>query len=221
ELVLDGQAIAIHKIHTASFQSGNETFYAFNFPQNGKDEFFDEKGLSMQRGGFLKAPLKYFRISSRYSKKRFHPVQKVFKAHLGTDYAAPAGTPILAVGDGKVTEAKFSKFNGNYVKIKHNSIYTTQYLHMSKIAKGIKPGKTVKKGQVIGYVGSTGLATGPHVCFRFWKNGKQVDGTKVKVTQEAEPIAKKDLPDFNALKDELMKELEKINIEQQKELAYN
>ena len=116
--------------------------------------------------------MKYNRISSRYSKKRFHPVQKRYKAHLGTDYAAPTGTPIRAVGDGKVTRAQYQKYNGKYVKIRHNSVYTTQYLHMSKIAKGIKAGTWVKQGQVIGYVGSTGLATGPHLCYRFWKNGR-------------------------------------------------
>ena len=119
--------------------------------------------------------MKYSRISSKYSPKRFHPVQKRMKAHLGTDYAAPTGTPIMAVGDGVVKEARRKKYNGKYVKIKHNATYSTQYLHMSKIANGMKPGRKVRQGEIIGYVGSTGLATGPHVCFRFWKNGRQVD----------------------------------------------
>jgi murein DD-endopeptidase MepM/ murein hydrolase activator NlpD len=189
------------KIYSACFVHDNEKFYAFNFIQNGKEEFFDENGKSMSSGGFLKAPLKFFRISSGFSKKRFHPVQKIFKAHLGTDYAAPTGTPIHTVGDGVVVEAKYSAFNGNYVKVKHNATYSTQYLHMSKIAKGIKPGKKITKGQLIGYVGSTGLASGPHVCFRFWKNGQQIDGRKVKGVSEGNPVAKANFDAFIKYKD--------------------
>ena len=120
--------------------------------------------------------------------RRFHPVQKRYKAHLGTDYAAPTGTPIMAVGDGVITEARFKRNNGNYVKMRHNSVYSTQYLHMSKIKSGIKPGVRVSQGDVIGYVGSTGLATGPHVCFRFWKNGKQVDHRREELPP-SEPIS--------------------------------
>ena len=144
--------------------------------------WYDEKGNSLKRM-FLKAPLKFSRISSAYTLKRFHPVLKVFKAHLGTDYAAPTGTPILSVADGVVTDAKYNMNNGNYVKIKHNATYTTQYLHMSRIAAGMRPGKRVRQGDVIGFVGSTGLATGPHLCFRFWKNGVQVDPKKEKSNQ--------------------------------------
>jgi murein DD-endopeptidase MepM/ murein hydrolase activator NlpD len=162
---------------------------------------------------FLKAPLKYgYRISSKYNKNRLHPVLKVNRPHLGTDYAAAHGTPIITVGDGVVVEASFTKGNGNYVKVKHNGTYTTQYLHMSKFAKGIKPGKRVSQGDVIGYVGSTGLATGPHVCFRFWKNGVQVDPFKV-LPPPAEPVAKKNLESFNTMVDRLKKELEGINPE--------
>ncbi|MBK7956789.1 MAG: M23 family metallopeptidase [Bacteroidetes bacterium] len=131
---------------------------------------------------FLKAPLKFDRISSRFTRQRFHPVQKVWKAHLGTDFAAPKGTPIMATADGVVQEARFKVFNGNFVKIKHNATYTTQYLHMSRIGKGMRPGARVSQGQVIGYVGATGLASGPHVCYRFWKNGVQVDALKQNVT---------------------------------------
>src|SRR5690606_27906267 len=111
-----------------------------------------------------KAPLKFSRISSRYSKRRLHPVQKVWKAHLGTDYAAPTGTPIVATANGVVTASRYNRYNGNYVKIKHNRTYSTQYLHMSR--RAVKHGQRVRQGQVIGYVGSTGLATGPHVCYR-------------------------------------------------------
>lgn len=122
---------------------------------------------------FLKSPLKYFRITSKFSKRRFHPVQKRYKAHNGTDYAAPHGTPIMTTASGVVIETGYTSANGNYVKVKHNATYTTQYLHMSKIL--VKRGQRVEQGQTIGRVGSTGLATGPHVCYRFWKNGVQVD----------------------------------------------
>ncbi|MFL5730348.1 MAG: peptidoglycan DD-metalloendopeptidase family protein [Cytophagaceae bacterium] len=208
--VINGKASEAGKIYSACFIHDHEKFYAFNFSKNGKEEYFDEQGKSMSRGGFMKAPLKFFRISSKFSKKRFHPVQKIFKAHLGTDYAAPVGTPIHTVGDGVVLEARFSTFNGNYVKVKHNSTYSTQYLHMSKIAKGIKPGKKLSKGELIGYVGSTGLASGPHVCFRFWKNGKQIDGSREKHISEGEPVAKALTSEFNKYKDEMTLSLDAI-----------
>ena len=146
--------------------------------------------------------------------KRFHPVLGRVKSHLGTDYAAPTGTPIMSVGDGVVLEAQYKKYNGNYVKIKHNTLYTTQYLHMSKIAKGVRPGTRVKQGQLIGYVGSTGLATGPHVCFRFWKKGRQVDHLREKIPS-AEPIAKKYINEFKEVKDSLMNKLISMEFRQQ------
>ena len=130
------------------------------------------EGGSLQKV-FLKAPVEFSRISSRYNPKRFHPVLKKVKGHFGTDYAAPTGTPIVAVGDGVVTKSSYTSGNGKYVKIRHNSTYETQYLHMSK--RAVSKGQRVKQGETIGYVGQTGLATGPHVCFRFWKNGKQID----------------------------------------------
>jgi murein DD-endopeptidase MepM/ murein hydrolase activator NlpD len=208
EIDLEGNPIGIEKIYSASFEHDKQKYYAINFPDNGKDQYYDEKGESMKKG-FLKAPLKFFRITSKFTKRRFHPVQKIFKAHLGTDYAAPTGTPILAVGNGTVLEAKYGRFNGNYVKLKHNGTYTTQYLHMSRIAKGMKPGKKVNQGDIIGYVGSTGLASGPHVCFRFWKDGKQIDPNSVK-GNFSEPLPKKKLKEFNKVKDEMVTELEKV-----------
>lgn len=159
-------------IIAANFEHSNRDFYAFCFAQDSIPDFFDEEGNSLRKA-FLKMPLKYGRLTSGFTKRRFHPVQKRFKAHLGTDYAAPTGTPIMAVGDGVVIESTFKKYNGHYVKIRHNSTYTTQYLHMSK--RMVKAGEYVQQGETIGLVGSTGLATGPHVCFRFWKNGDQVD----------------------------------------------
>ena len=129
---------------------------------------------------------------------RYHPILKRSKAHLGTDYAAPTGTPIMSVGSGIVIEAGYNGGNGNYVKVKHNATYTTQYLHMSRFAKGIRRGVRVTQGQTIGYVGSTGLATGPHVCFRFWKNGNQVNPLREK-NQSSDPVSKKNKSEFETV----------------------
>src|SRR6185436_13548784 len=146
-------------------------------------------------------------ISSRYTMNRFHPVQKRWKAHLGTDFAAPVGTPIRSVGDGYIEEAQYKSNNGNYVKIRHNGTYTTQYLHMSRIASGIRSGGRVKQGETIGYVGSTGLATGPHLCYRFWKNGKQVDALRVDLPA-SQPVKKEFLKSFENTKLQLTEKLQ-------------
>lgn len=165
------------KVLSAVFHHGGKTHRAFYYKADSlsRGDYYDENGKSLRRM-FLKAPLKFSRISSRYSKRRLHPVQKVYKAHLGTDYAAPRGTPIVSTANGVVIDSRYSRYNGHYVKIKHNQTYTTQYLHMSR--RAVRKGQRVNQGQVIGYVGSTGLATGPHVCYRFWKNGRQVDALK-------------------------------------------
>lgn len=186
ENVVDNRVVGIRRILAADFEHGGENNLAFFFKNGDFEGYFDQDGENLKKA-FLKAPLKFSRISSGFNRKRFHPVLKRYKAHLGTDYAAPRGTPILAVGDGTISEARYKKNNGNYVKMRHNSVYETQYLHMSKIASGIKPGVRVKQGDVIGYVGSTGLATGPHVCFRFWKNGEQVDHRRQKMPP-ADPV---------------------------------
>lgn len=176
-----GEFIGVSDIVAVNFNHHGQDYYAFWLEDDGEfGGYYDEKAESLQ-GAFLKAPLKFFRISSKYQKRRFHPVLKRNKPHLGTDYAAPTGTPIWSTANGTITKASYTRGNGNYVKVKHSETYSTQYLHMSKIAKGIKPGVRVKQGQVIGYVGSTGLATGPHVCYRFWKNGEQVDPYKEKL----------------------------------------
>ena len=180
ELLVDGKSIGVGKVLAATFKHHKDTFQAYYYDKEGYENYYDEKGKSLRKA-FLKAPLKYSRISSRFSRRRFHPVQKRWKAHLGTDYAAPTGTPIMAVGDGIVIAASFTRGNGRYVKIRHNSTYTTQYLHMSRYGRGIKKGVKVVQGQVIGYVGSTGLATGPHLCYRFWVNGQQTDPFRVKI----------------------------------------
>jgi murein DD-endopeptidase MepM/ murein hydrolase activator NlpD len=208
EQKVEGKSIGINRIKGAWFKSKGQEYFAFPYERNGSVNWYDEKGNSLKRM-FLKAPLKFSRISSAYTLKRFHPVLKVFKAHLGTDYAAPTGTPILSVADGVVTDAKYNMNNGNYVKIKHNATYTTQYLHMSRIASGMRPGKRVRQGDVIGYVGSTGLATGPHLCFRFWKNGVQVDPKKEKSNQ-GPPLESKLKNDYLAKINSIQAALEKL-----------
>lgn len=210
EKVVDGNVIGISDIEAAYFEHMGEVFHAIPFEQNGEVSFFDQNGNSFKKA-FLRDPLKYTRISSRYNLNRFHPVQKRYKPHLGTDYAAPTGTEIRSVGDGTVVEARFTSANGNYVKIKHNGTYTTQYLHMSKIAQGMKPGTRVKQGQVIGFVGSTGLATGPHLCFRFWKNGQQVDWLKEKIPP-SDPILPENKLAFDQVKMEKMQQIAAIPI---------
>lgn len=158
----------------ALFVHNNNPHYAFRFYQNDTWNYYNEEGEPLKKA-FLRAPLKYKRISSHYSKDRFHPVLKRRVPHLGTDYAAPEGTPIRAVGEGKVTLSGYSTKSGLNVKVVHGDAYSTGYLHMSRIAAGISSGTKVVQGEVIGYVGSTGMATGSHLCFRFWKEGRQVD----------------------------------------------
>ena len=172
-----GQDAGLGKIQAAWFRHMDKEFYAVKFDQGQGDEYFDEEGKSLRKT-FLKAPLKFSRISSRFTYSRFHPILKIRRPHTGVDYAAPVGTPVMAVGDGVVIMAKYSGGGGNTVEIRHNSSYTTGYNHLSRYGKGIKAGVYVKQGQVIGYVGTTGLSTGPHLDFRFWKNGQACGPTK-------------------------------------------
>lgn len=177
DTVYDG----VDSLKASFFEYKGKKIYAFPFSPDGsskKQQYFDEEGKTL-KNFFLKAPLKFVNITSRYSKSRFHPVQKRWKAHNGTDYAAPTGTPIMTTAAGVVEQAGYTTGNGNFVKVKHDRTYSTQYLHMSKIL--VKRGQRVTQGQIIGKVGSTGLATGPHVCYRFWKNGVQVDALRLKL----------------------------------------
>lgn len=212
----DTVSVGVGRILAADFNHGGESFYSFYY-SHGEDytDYFDETGQTLRKA-FLKAPLNYSRISSRYNPKRYHPVLKRIKPHLGTDYAAAYGTPIMSTADGQVIAAAYTSGNGNYVKIRHNSTYTTQYLHMSKFAKGMHNGKIVKQGEVIGYVGSTGLATGPHVCYRFWKNGKQVDPLKEKLPQ-AEPVRSDLMADYKAKMEALKTRLDSMEIEKKEQ----
>ena len=209
EYVDDTTYVGLKRIVAANLTHVGNDFYAFPYDNElGIHDYYDEQGRSLRKT-FLRAPLNFTRISSRYSGRRFHPVQKRWKAHLGTDYAAPTGTPIMTTADGVVVAAKYTRANGNYVKVRHNSTYTTQYLHMSKIKKGIKNNVKVKQGDVIGYVGSTGLATGPHVCYRFWVNGKQVDPYKQKLP-DAKPLAEDRMQAYKSYMGVLKKELDSL-----------
>lgn len=186
ELYVEGQRIGIGKIFTSVFRHLNNDYYAFYYEQDDDGDYFDEQANSLRKS-FLKAPLQYSRISSHFSHRRLHPVHRVYRPHHGVDYAAPTGTPVMAIGDGKVTFARYKGAAGNMVEIVHNSVYKTQYLHLSKYGKGIREGVRVKQGQVIGYVGSTGTSTGPHLDFRVYENGKPVNPLTVK-SPPAEPI---------------------------------
>lgn len=214
---VDNEPIGIGRIIAVEFNHFEETFYGFYFDQDGKEDYFDEEANSLRKA-FLKSPLKFSRLSSRYTMRRFHPVQKRWKAHLGTDYAAPTGTPIMCTGDGRVIESGYTGGNGNYVKVKHNSVYTTQYLHMSKRKAGV--GDYVKQGDIIGYVGSTGLATGPHVCYRFWKNGRQVDHLRQDFPS-AEPVKAEFMATYQRQMKLLKDKLNSIPLRGEEELASN
>ncbi len=206
KFIQDTISVGMGRILAADFHHNGRSFYSFWYDNDTTyRDYFDEEGRSLRKA-FLKAPLDFFRISSRFNPRRFHPVLKRVKPHLGTDYAAPHGTPIMSTADGEVIAAAYTRGNGNYVKVRHNSTYTTQYLHMSKFAKGIKKGSRVRQGDIIGYVGSTGLATGPHVCYRFWVNGSQVDPLRQDLP-EAEPITEDYIESYrsfmNPLKDRI------------------
>lgn len=180
--LVNGESIGIGKIIGAEFNHLKNSYMAYAHDDGSGLNYYDEVGESMQKA-FMRYPVEFSRISSRYNPARFHPVLKRRTAHLGTDFAANKGTPIKAASDGIIVNKGYTKGNGNYIKIKHNGTYTTGYLHMSKFAR-VKQGQRVKKGQIIGYVGKTGLATGYHLCFRFWKRGKQVDFLKEKLPAE-------------------------------------
>lgn len=209
ENYVDSTSIGLGKIYACDFQHMGDDYYAFLFDQDSTESYYDELGKSLKKA-FLKAPLKYSRISSRFTNSRYHPVLKIRRPHHGVDYAAPTGTPVHSIGDGVVTRKGYQKMGGgNYLYIKHNSVYTTSYMHLHGYAKGIYPGVKVKQGQLIGYVGKTGLATGPHLDFRVYRNGKAMDPLKLKAPP-VEPVKDKYMTAFNALKDSLTQKLDSI-----------
>ena len=196
ELYANGNFIGIGDIEFAEFQHKGEVFRAYLYEHPDRTGYFDELGNSLQKE-LLKAPFKYSqRISSGFSHSRFHPVLKTRRPHYGTDYAAPKGTPVLAVGDGVVTEAQFRGANGNIVQIRHNSTYRTAYLHLNGFAKGIRKGVTVTQGTVIGYVGDTGLSTGPHLCYRLYKNDQPVNSRNIDLPA-SDSLEERFLDDFS------------------------
>ena len=198
EVRCDGEVFAIGDVRYVEFTHGGEMFPSVMFDQgDGGNIYWNEKGESMRKA-FLKAPLNYSRISSGFSYARKHPVTRKVQPHTGVDYAAPTGTPVMTVGDGTVIECRYRGTNGNIVKIKHNSVYTTAYLHLSRFAKGMYVGKRVRQGDVIGYVGSTGRSTGPHLDYRIWKNGTPINPLKME-SPSAEPLKKENMDEFRAV----------------------
>jgi murein DD-endopeptidase MepM/ murein hydrolase activator NlpD len=195
EKVCDGEVIAVDTVRYAVFTHASQDYPMVMYNQgDGGNIWWNEKGESMRKA-FLKAPLKFSRISSGFSYSRKHPVTRKVQPHTGVDYAAPTGTPVMTIGDGVVTSVKYEGAGGNTVRIKHNSVYSTAYLHLSKYAKGLKVGQRVRQGEVIGYVGSTGRSTGPHLDFRVWKNGTPINPLKMD-SPPAEPISKKSMENF-------------------------
>lgn len=212
----DSISVGIEKIKAAYFEHRNKPLYAFEFQTDsikGIVDYFDDNAKNLRRA-FLKAPVSFSRISSRYNLKRRIAYYGRVKPHKGTDYAAAVGTPIMATANGTVTKASYSRGNGNYVKIKHNNTYATQYLHMKR--RKVRVGQYVKQGDIIGWVGMTGNTSGPHVCYRFWKKGRQVDPFKQKLP-EAKPISKKLKNQFLTYIEPVKTELNCLSFKEKKE----
>jgi len=203
---VNGESIGLGKIYSASFSQGGVVFYAIRFAQDDEVSYFDQKGNSLRKS-FLKAPLKFSHISSRFSNNRMHPILRIVRPHHGVDYAAATGTPVYTIGDGTITQKSYQATGGgNMVKIRHNSVYETSYMHLSKYAAGLKVGARVRQGEVIGYVGATGLASGPHLDFRVYMGGSPVDPLTIK-SPPAEPVKPQHLPRFNQLRDSVLQQL--------------
>ena len=209
EKMCDGEVISVDTVRYAVFTHNGSDLPAVMYNQkDGGNIYWNEKGESMRKA-FLKAPLHYSRISSGFSNARRHPVTRKVQPHYGVDYAAPAGTPVMSIGDGVVTSAKYEGAGGNVVRIKHNSVYSTAYLHLSKYAKGLKAGQRVRQGEVIGYVGSTGRSTGPHLDFRVWKNGSPINPLKMD-SPPAEPLNGEHKDAFNSASEKYKAQIDTI-----------
>jgi murein DD-endopeptidase MepM/ murein hydrolase activator NlpD len=199
ELYVDSVSIGLGQIYGASFTHGGRDLLAIPFKQDSSLSYFDGDGNSLRRA-FLKAPLHFFsHISSRFSENRLHPILKIRRPHHGVDYAAPIGTPVYSIGDGRVVSATFQGGEGRMVKVKHNGVYTTTYMHLSRFADGIQAGKFVTQGELIGYVGSSGLSTGPHLDFRVFKNGTPIDPLKME-SPSVSPVKPENKMAFNEIK---------------------
>ena len=209
ELYIDDKLLGTGRIYAAQFNRTGSAITAIPFIQDGKESYFDTDGNSLRKA-FLKAPLQFSRISSRFSSSRMHPILRIRRPHFGVDYAAPVGTPVHSIGDGRVTSATNENGAGRMVRIQHNSVYATAYLHLSRFGEGIAPGAFVKQGDIIGYVGSSGLSTGPHLDFRFYMNGSPVDPLKVEAPP-VEPVSEENLARFEKSKTVILNLLETIN----------
>lgn len=206
----DTTALGIASIEGAIFTHQGKAYQAFPFTQDSVHQFFDAEGNSLRKA-FLKAPLDYFRITSRFTNARFHPILKRYRAHHGVDYAAPTGTPVKTIGDGTVIFKGWTNGGGNTVKIKHNSVYTTSYMHLSRYAKGLQVGKHVSQGDEIAYVGSTGLSTGPHLDFRVYKNGEAINPLDMEAPP-SEPIRPELRDSFEVVKQQILMELDSLKL---------
>lgn len=202
----DTISIGVGRIWGAEFKHGEKTYYAIPFKQDSVLQYWEADGGSLRKQ-MLKAPLKYTRISSGFSYSRFHPVHKVYRPHTGVDYAAPMGTPVHSVADGVITFCGWGGGAGNYIKIKHPGGFETGYMHLRNFAKGIKLGTHVKQGELIGFVGSTGTSTGPHLDYRIWKGGQPINPLKVP-DEPAVPISEENKAAFEAIKARIIAELE-------------
>lgn len=205
EKFIDTLSVGVGRIWGAKFTHRGKEIYAIPFEQNGKLQYWEADGGSLRKQ-LLKAPLKFTRISSKFSHARFHPVLKRYRPHHGVDYAAPSGTPVRAVADGVVTKKSYDKAAGNMLKIKHPGNLSSGYLHLRGFAKGIKVGARVSQGQVIGYVGNTGRSTGPHLDFRLWKGSTAINPLKVP-QKPSEPISKDNFDRFERVRIRVMAEL--------------
>ncbi|PKP22498.1 MAG: metalloendopeptidase [Bacteroidetes bacterium HGW-Bacteroidetes-21] len=208
ELYVDTTFAGFGDIEAAWFKHNGTEYYAIPFIQDGDEGFYNKDGSNLRKA-FLKAPLSFSRISSHFSNSRYHPVLKYYRPHHGVDYSAPRGTPVYSIGDGTVIYKGWSGGGGKTVKITHNSVYTTSYMHLSGYAKGLSEGKRVKQGELIGYVGSTGLSTGPHLDFRVYMNGSPVNPLTIEAPP-SDPVKKENVLLFRKLADSLSVELQKI-----------
>lgn len=215
---VEGKPVGTGSILAALYERADKQYYAFHYDKpSERTKYFDFEGRPARKA-FLKSPVKFSRISSRYSQNRLHPILGYNRPHFGTDYAAPYGTPIMSVAEGTVLEAARRGGNGNFVKIRHDGTYQTQYLHMSSFAKGIRPGAHVGQGQIIGYVGATGLATGPHCCFRFWKSNKEVDHLRLDLPSP-DPMKGADFQAFVQVRCQMMQLLDGVVYRSHEELS--
>jgi murein DD-endopeptidase MepM/ murein hydrolase activator NlpD len=210
EQYVDSISVGIGEIHGAWFKHAGKEFTAIPFYQDNEVEFFDAEGKSLRKA-FLKAPLRFSRISSRFTGARFHPLLKRITTHYGVDYAAPSGTPVHAIGDGMIISAGWSGGGGNMIKIRHNSVYSTAYMHLRGFGPGIRSGSYVRQGEVIGYVGSTGLSTGPHLDFRVWRNNAPINPLTME-SPSVEPVKTEKMGAFMEIRNTVLSQLTNLKL---------